>query len=259
MLHADRQRALIFGSLAEAYDRARPSYPTALIDDLMSERPKSVLDVGCGTGKAARLLIERGCEVLGVEPDERMAAIAAGHGVNVEVTTFEDWDPSARTFDLLTSAQAWHWVDPLIGAQKSASVLRPGGRLALFWNHLHHEPQVLAALAPVYERVAPAIAANTMALGVLPDSERGRDTAALGATGRFGDIEARAYAWQRSFTRAEWLDYLRTCSDHAMLPEATLEALLDAVGAAIDGLGGAIAVPYSTILITARAHTDTLR
>ena len=54
-----------------------------------------MLDVGCGTGKVARELSARGLEVLGVELDERMAAIARGHGIEVELGAFEDWDDRA--------------------------------------------------------------------------------------------------------------------------------------------------------------------
>ncbi len=86
----------MFGQDAVRYDRARPSYPTALIDDLVSDEPGRVLDVGCGTGKAARLFAARGCQVLGVEPDDRMAAVARSYGIPVEVATFEAWDPAGR-------------------------------------------------------------------------------------------------------------------------------------------------------------------
>ena len=85
-LHRDRGRAGSFGSVAEQYDRYRPGYPVALIDDLAALRPATVLDVGCGTGKAAVALAGRGLAVLGVEPDERMAEVARGHGVEVQVT-----------------------------------------------------------------------------------------------------------------------------------------------------------------------------
>ena len=111
-LHGDRDRAASFGSLAEQYDRFRPSYPRALIDDLVALGPGKVLDVGCGTGKVARALTDRGVDVLGVEPDERMARVARRHGIPVELASFETWDPAGRTFDLLTAGHAWHWVDP---------------------------------------------------------------------------------------------------------------------------------------------------
>jgi trans-aconitate methyltransferase len=111
-LHRDRVRAGSSGRDAERYDRSRPSYPRVLVDRLMADRPRAVVDVGCGTGIAARLFAQRGATVLGVEQDPRMAEVARTHGVDVEVSGFEDWDAAGRRFDLLISAQAWHWVDP---------------------------------------------------------------------------------------------------------------------------------------------------
>src|ERR1700730_12715980 len=113
MLHEDRRRAGSFGDDAEQYDRARPAYPSNLIDHLLRASPKLVVDAGCGTGIASRLLVARGGQVVGVEPDGRMAAIARRRGLAVEEGAFEDWDPAGRQFDLLVSAQAWHWVDPV--------------------------------------------------------------------------------------------------------------------------------------------------
>jgi SAM-dependent methyltransferase len=127
-LFGDRRRASSFGDDAEQYDRVRPSYPSALIDQLMTERPATVLDVGCGTGITSRLFEARGCDVLGLEPDARMASVARRQGTAVEGGTFEHWDAGSRRFDLLIAGQAWHWVDPHLGASKAAEVLHPGGR-----------------------------------------------------------------------------------------------------------------------------------
>src|SRR4029077_5661346 len=163
-LHEDRGRALSLGGVAELYDRARPSYPSALIDALMEPGPRRVLDVGCGTGKAARLLIERGCDLLGVEPDPSMAAVARSHGVSVEEATFESWDPDGRMYDLIVSGQAWHWVDPMLGVTKAASLLHAGGRLGVFWNRGWPEKEAQHVLEGVYARVAPEIATTSVAL-----------------------------------------------------------------------------------------------
>jgi len=123
------QRATVFGFDAERYDRARPGYPAEMIDRLVCRRAMSVLDVGCGTGIASRAFAQRGCAVLGVEPDARMAAVASDDGIEVEVARFEDWDSDRRTFDVVVSAQAWHWVDPIVGPTIARNVLSEGGRL----------------------------------------------------------------------------------------------------------------------------------
>ena len=66
-----------FGSDPERYDRARPSYPAALVERVIAASPgRDVLDVGCGTGIVARQFQAAGCSVLGVEPDARMAGHA---------------------------------------------------------------------------------------------------------------------------------------------------------------------------------------
>src|SRR5580658_8104808 len=102
--HEQRAVAEGFGADAQCYDRARPRYPEALIAALVAASPGvDVLDVGCGTGIAARQLQAAGCRVLGVDADDRMAAQARSFGVEVEVAKFEQWDPAGRTFDLVTA------------------------------------------------------------------------------------------------------------------------------------------------------------
>src|SRR5690242_20173112 len=74
--HQAREVAESFGAEAGRYDRARPSYPAALVERIVAASPgRQVLDVGCGTGIVARLFQAAGCEVLGVDPDARMAEI----------------------------------------------------------------------------------------------------------------------------------------------------------------------------------------
>jgi SAM-dependent methyltransferase len=249
-IHADRARALSFGGVAALYDRARPSYPPALIDTLMEWKPRVVLDVGCGTGKASRLLADRGCVVLGVEPDPSMAAIARDHGISVEDGTFEQWDPRGWTFDLVASGQAWHWVEPEAGVAKAASVINPGGHLAVFWNRGRHDPAAATALDLVYERLAPSIDKPTTEQHPAHEAHA-EHFEALRSSWRFTAVEAHAYPWEAVYDRAGWLDFIATQSDHVLLPDAQRTALLDAVGDVIDGLGGSMPYHFSTFLLTA--------
>ena len=249
-LYKNRQRALSFGGIATQYERARPSYPPALIERLMEWSPHQVVDVGCGTGRASQLLMARGCDVLGVEPDASMAAIARSHGVTVEAGTFEEWDPRQRMFDLVTSGQAWHWVQPEAGAAKAASVLRPGGHLAVFWNRGRHDPETGAALDVVYARLAPSIAQKSTDLRptMRVPAER---VGALQNSGPFTGVESEEFTWETVYDRAAWLDLIATHSDHVTLPDAAKAELLAAIGDVIDSRGGNIPYSYSTLLVVA--------
>lgn len=232
MLYEDRRRASSFGDDARQYDRARPTYPSELIDDVVEGDGADVLDVGCGTGRVARLLAERACTVLGVEPDERMAAIAREKGIDVHIATFEDWDDGGRRFDALTSGQAWHWVNPERGVPKAAQVLRSGGRLAVFWNIARHRDDVMAAIRSVYEPRRPDLLDNTVALGTAQLDTRG-DAQPFERSDDFVDVEQREYTWTREQTTAEWLDELPTHSSHRLLPPDELATLLDGLRAVL--------------------------
>lgn len=231
-VHTNRTRAESFGAVADAYDRARPSYPTALIDDLLAAAPADALDVGCGTGKAARLLAERGLPVLGVELDARMADIARAHGIAVDIGTFEQWDAAGRSFDLIISGQAWHWINPEAGAAKAAALLRAGGLLAPFWNVSFVDAGLRTRIDAAYARVAPQVTDRSVVRSggpttIPPAADQ------LRASGLFASVEHRRYPWEREYTRDEWLALIRTHSDHSTLPAGQLAALVDAVGAAI--------------------------
>jgi SAM-dependent methyltransferase len=251
VLFEERSRAVSFGAVAQLYDRVRPSYPPSLVDTLLADGARTVLDVGCGTGIAATLFAARGCDVLGVEIDPRMAELARAKGLEVEVAGFERWEDRGRRFELLISGQAWHWIEPQAGAAKAAAVLREGGRMGAFWNFGDLPPELGARLTPIYQRLAPALERDNVLLG--GHNHRGREaTAAIAGTGAFEAPEVHRFAWRRRYGRTEWLEHLRSHSDHQALPAARLDELLDEIGAAVDALGGAVELPYTTILVTSR-------
>jgi len=200
----------------------------------------------------ARLFLARGCEVLGVEPDSRMAGVARSHGIPVEVATFELWNPAHRMFDLVVCGQAWHWIDPSLGAQRAAFVLKPGGRLAIFWNRGGHDAPTQAALNEVYVRFAPALIGKESVPLANQPSERSDDIAAIAATRLYEPCRLRTYPWTHQYSREEWLDQLGTHSDHIALEPEQRAQLYHAVGAAIDRLGGSIRLDYVTELISAQ-------
>jgi SAM-dependent methyltransferase len=252
--HQARQLAESFGSDTGRYDRARPRYPAALVDAIVAASPgPSVLDVGCGTGIAARQFQAAGCRVLGVEPDPRMAGFAMQTGVPTEVAKFEDWDSSGREFDAVIAGMAWHWVDPVAGAAKAAHVLRPGGRLAVFWYVFQPPPDLERAFSEVYSRVLPD---SIFSRGIMPGLDGYSAFFSKAADGirearAFGDPERWRFDWDRPCSRDEWLDLVPTSGAFTRLPPDKLAELLDGAGAAIDAVGSGFIVRYTAVVVTA--------
>jgi SAM-dependent methyltransferase len=253
--HRARDVAESFGSDAERYDRARPRYPDALVERIVAASPGfEMLDVGCGTGIAARQFQAAGGQVLGVEPDARMADFARRSGVEVEVGTFEAWDPGGRAFDAVIAGQAWHWVDPVAGAAKAAQVLRPGGQLAVFWHVFEPPPEVAGAFAATYQRVVPDSPFNFQAMRSALDLYQAMCTKAadgIREVGGFGDPKQWRFDWERSYTREQWLDLLPTQGPLTQLPPDKLAEVLEGVGAAIDAMGGSFTMHYTTVAVSA--------
>jgi SAM-dependent methyltransferase len=131
-------RALSFGRGAADYDRARPEYSAEALD-LVTARlglgPEAeVLDLGAGTGKLTRALVERFARVTAVEPDPGMRAVL------VQVTDcYSEGQAEAipladDSVDAVFVGQAFHWFATEEAVREIARVLRPGGGLVLIWN-----------------------------------------------------------------------------------------------------------------------------
>ena len=252
--HQARQMAESFGADPERYDRTRPRYPDALVKRILTDlRGPAVLDIGIGTGVAARPFRAAGCRVLGVEVDPRMAQFARKEGFEVEVSAFEAWNPAGRTFDAVIAGQAWHWVDPAAGATKAAEVLRSGGRLAVFWNVFQPPAALAEAFAATYRRVLPdwpLFAGTTSGLATY-GRQLTRASDGIEATGGFGVPEQWSFDWQRSYSRDEWLDFVPTWGGHSLFPPGPLDALLAGLGDAIDAVGGRFTVEFTAVVVTA--------
>jgi SAM-dependent methyltransferase len=257
--HHARQMAESFGADPQRYDRTRPRYPDALVDRILAACPgRAVLDVGIGTGVSARPFRAAGCRVLGVEVDQRMAQFARRQGFDVEVAPFEAWDPAGRTFDAVIAGQAWHWVDPVAGAAKAGDVLRPGGRLAVFWNVFDPPAPLAEAFAATYRRVLPdsPFFRGTFGGSAAYAAQSTKAAEGIGQVAAFADPEQWRCDWEKSYTRDEWLDLVPTFGGHALFPSDQLDELLAGLGDVIDAVGGSFTMVYTSLAITAQRDGD---
>lgn len=128
--------SLSFGAQAAAYERGRPSYPPEAIDWLLPGGAHTVLDLGAGTGKLTTRLVERGLDVVAVDPIPEMLEVltASLPDTPALLGTAEEIPLADDSVDAVLVAQAWHWFDPERAIKEVSRVLRPGGRLGLVWN-----------------------------------------------------------------------------------------------------------------------------
>ena len=250
-LYVDRARADSFGAAAQLYDARRPRYPDQLIDDLLSRGAQTVLDVGAGTGIASQQLLDKGADVLAVEPDPRMAEIAREKGIPVEMGTFESWDPAKRNFDLVVFGQSFHWVNPSIALPKIHSLLSTGGQLALMWNRLFPTDPTHSDFAEIYRDYmnpgSPLIDGSSIGI-VETDGNTDRLIASITASGF--TVEEHTYPRDDHYSAEHWLDLVFTYSNHLILAAekaSELRArLADRIGAQGVSVGG------DTLLILAK-------
>jgi SAM-dependent methyltransferase len=153
-------RNLVFEGVADAYDAARPGYPDGLyvaLQDLSGVRLEgaTVADVGAGTGIATRGLLDRGARVVAVDLGVNMLARLRSRVDGVALLADGNALPlRAGVADLVTYAQAWHWLDPIASIAEAVRVTRPGGAVAGWWNTM--EPGRADWLAALHVRLAEA-------------------------------------------------------------------------------------------------------
>jgi protein-L-isoaspartate O-methyltransferase len=258
----DEQR-LAFGRVAELYDRARPSYPAAVVDELIEFaqlRPGDrALEVGAGTGKLTCLLAERGLSVLALEPSAAMAEVARVNCgrhplVEIEQVDFEHWQTSARPLPLIVSAQAWHWVTPELRYELAAHALEPGGTLAAIWTLPDWQhTQLRDRLREAYRVAAPDLDADfPMHPASEPTDLAGDWHAEIEASAGFAEPQVRKHPWSATYSTVEYLELLQTHQDHILLEPVARERLLAAVAAAVDTTAGEIVLSFVTRLCLGR-------
>ena len=127
----------LFTHKSDDYSRFRPSYPHAAIDYLKAKTNAcQVVDIGAGTGIFTRALLRCFREVSAVEPNDGMREkfrimlpdVSCSHGSG-EATGLPD-----NSVDLITVAQAFHWLDADLFKKEAMRILRPGGKVAIVWN-----------------------------------------------------------------------------------------------------------------------------
>lgn len=267
-----RQRRGLFSSDVEAYEDGRPGYPDRVFE-LLRERcglgpATQVLEVGPGTGQATGPLLDAGATVTAVElgPDlaARLREKYADRPLEVEVGAFEDSTFAANSFDIVVAATSFHWVPTEVGLRRAATILRPGGWLALWWSCFGDPKRpdpFHDALNPVLQRLAPSLldapSAGAAGTGAHPYGlATGDRIAEIDATGAFGPVHCETIAWTGRHTATQLRSMFASFSPWLALPVEHRNVVLDALEElATEAFDGVVERPYLTPVYLAERST----
>jgi protein-L-isoaspartate O-methyltransferase len=239
---AERRRES-FDEVAELYDQARPGYPKSLVEDLVSlasvNSSSRVLEVGAGTGQLTTQLARSAADILAVELGVNLAEVlrrnvAGLSNVHVLVDDFDRWRPQGALFDLVVVATAFHWLNPTTRVQKAASLLRPGGMLAVIethWVSRGAEDRFSVESQSCYAQWDPAHdpGFRPRELGDLKDRNEELEKAET-----FESILHRRHFCDRQFTARKYCDLLATFSGVRAFSDTARSGFLTCIASLID-------------------------
>jgi SAM-dependent methyltransferase len=280
---APRTLGHVFNEVAEEYDRHRPTYPDALVDQACEgiAPGAAVLEIGCGTGQLTRSLLARGLRVTAVEPGQQLLARARdqlqGLGdVQFVNARLEDASLPPAHYSAVFSASAIHWIDPDVSWRKAADALADGGTLALvsyFGLNDPHSADDQQALRAAIRTIAAGLDGlptyrdlDDILAGVAARRENVSEVWAwLGsyelareyAADLFDDTQILAVPRQLEHTADEINALLGTMSFWARLPPGQRDALVAENQALHRRLGRPIRSSVVACLVTARRRSRT--
>lgn len=227
--------ARAFGSVAEAYDRGRPTYPLEAAEWMVGRQPSTVVELGAGTGKFTDLLVRLGHDVLATDPDDEMLSHLRLRHPDVRTATApaEAVPVATRSVDTVVAAQAFHWFDSDAALREAARMLKPEGRIALVWN----EPDTRI---PWVRKLAALIGRQEV------DAD---PTDILVASKRFGFVEETTFRHWQPLRRQQLLDLVRSRSNVATMDPMAQERLLRKVDELFDAYDrgpDGLLLPYVT-------------
>jgi ubiquinone/menaquinone biosynthesis C-methylase UbiE len=245
------RRALVparsFDLVADAYDRARPSYPDEAVTRLLAavghDGPRiDAVELGAGTGLLTERLLAHGCSVVATDPSEAMLQrlrrrAPAAHAV---AAAAEQIPVPTRSADLVVAAQAFHWFDADRVLRETARVLRPGGQLAVVWNSRDER-------IPWVKRLGRIIGTNVR-------EERGDPTAAIDETGMFESVERTTFRFWQPLDRTSLRELVSSRSNVALMSDFERERVLrrvDELYAEYGRMADGMLLPYVTTVCRA--------
>lgn len=243
----------VFDRIPAQFDRWRPRYCDAAFDVIIQHAnlgpDKTALEIGPGTGQATVPILKTGCQYLGIELGDHLAAYMTQkfqsydncHIVNAD---FETYDFGPQKFDLVYAAATLQWIPEEIGFGRSFALLKPGGTFAMMLTKVDYQsanPKLYEEIQTFYGKYFHPETEYTCHLKYDNVVNYG-----------FVDFTFQTFPAPRVLTADAYMEYIGTHCDHIVLPEEDKHKLFEGIRAAIQRAGGTITLADTVVLFLAR-------
>jgi ubiquinone/menaquinone biosynthesis C-methylase UbiE len=250
----DIRRGSLFESAALDYNQYRPGYPVAIVNEAISlcglRSSSRLLEIGCGTGNATVSFAAHGYMMDCIDPGRRLIGFARRRcrewpHIALHTGRFEDLSFDRESYDMVLSAQSFHWIDPEGRLERIARVLRKGGSLVLLQNYPGKD------VDPTIAVVAAAI--EKASRGAMKSWDYVVDLAGLRNeiedSGLFSGTTIVKHRWTQRYSAASYAGLFRTYSDYLSLPLKAQQEISRRIREIVSEHGGFVTRSYDSILL----------
>ena len=247
-----------FNASADYYDKFRPTYPENLVIDIIKKTgvnsKSKILEIGAGSGKATELFVKRGLNITCIEPGSNLAAegkkkFQHTNQVKYIISRFEEWQEVSGFYDLIISAQAFHWVPKPLGYEKCFNALKTDKHMALFWNfYLSSGEEVDVELQDLFKEYPVAYLDSKESL----ENRINQNIDEIKGIGLFKNIEVIRYPWSQVYSIEDYIGFLKTGNGYLILNNEKKEIVEDKVREIMGRHGGNITKFYECTLFLAQ-------
>lgn len=241
-----------FSAISKNYDKYRLDYPLKLIADVILytkiKKSSNILEIGTGTGIASKYFLEKGFNLTMLDISKELMQVAkkklkSYKNTNYIISSFEKAKLPSSNFDLIFSAQAFHWVDPSLRFKKVHKLLKEEGTLAVFWNFSDRDKsKILQQVKILYEKYCPEFkpGSGDKIISALQDNPA------------FKNAKVKSYSRTVSFTKSRYIELVQTYSWVALLENKQKEKLLIEIKKELSKYKEPLQIPYNTLLCMAK-------
>lgn len=247
----------IFDTIPDQFDCYRPRYCDELFRDMIDlakiSKQKTVLEMGPGTGQASEPILKTGCDYLGIELGEHLAAFMQNKfssypNFRLILDDFITHDFGDQRFDTIYSAATIQWIPEEIAFPKVFSLLKPGGMLVMMLTRSDYQ----TPNEPLYQEIQKVYSAHFKPTEEYKGGFQYKNCLNYG----FEAFEAREYHGQRIMNAEQFAAYSGTHCTHLVIEEEHREAFFDGLKKTIQRFGDRIVVEDTYVLMTARKPSE---